>query len=247
MTTARFVVCGDSLSAGVGDPAPRAAGRPNDLYGWVYHLMAQRPGIDLVANLSQIGATARRVRRHQSPLVAQHAPDVVTCIIGVNDVMSKHFEAAAFEKDYDDVIAVLTRSAARGVVTATLHDVAAGLPIGSRRRATLRQRIAEANEVIERVSGRYSCWLFDVRIGATMGELRMLSADRLHPNSRGHKYLAAHLADVLSRHGVFPRGPAVDAPAPFSGHQRLGETALHATWLIRNVLWPRLNRRPLPG
>ncbi|NDL57074.1 SGNH/GDSL hydrolase family protein [Phytoactinopolyspora mesophila] len=242
LTITRLVVCGDSLSVGVGDPAPRGARQPGDLYGWVHHLVERQPTLELVANLARVGATASRVRRTQLPLVAQHTPDIVSCIIGVNDVMSSGFDADAFEENYDAVISGLAGIATRGVFTATLHDVAAGLPISGRRRAALRSRTAAANAVIERVGERYSTWLFDVRIGATMGELNMLSADRLHPNGRGHQYLAAHVAEVLGRHGACPPGMAATIPPPWPAHRRIAHGVRHARWLITNVLWPRWNR-----
>ncbi|WP_129663649.1 SGNH/GDSL hydrolase family protein [Phytoactinopolyspora endophytica] len=243
LTISGLVVCGDSLSAGVGDPAPRAAGRPRQLHGWVHHLVENQPGITLDANLARIGATVSHARRRQLPQAIDHAPDVVICAIGANDVLSPGFDPAAFADDYDALIAALTHAATVGVLTFTLHDVAGGLPLTRRRHATVRARTARVNEVIERVSERHSCWLLDTRTEGTPVQLGMLSVDRLHPNPRGHRYLASRVAESLSLNGVCPPGEAAVPPPPDPVLRRARHGYAHATWLARHVVWPRARRR----
>jgi lysophospholipase L1-like esterase len=78
--TMSLVAVGDSVTEGVGDP-----GR-DGLQGWVHHL-ADEAGLQLVANLARAGARVADVRRHQLERAVAAEPDVVTCAIGVNDVL----------------------------------------------------------------------------------------------------------------------------------------------------------------
>ncbi|WP_166356333.1 SGNH/GDSL hydrolase family protein [Phytoactinopolyspora limicola] len=243
MTMCRVVACGDSLTVGVGDPVPRSPSYPLGLRGWVTQLVESHPGIELVANLAQIGATARRVRYRQLPDVADHQPDVVTCAIGINDALSKTFDAGQFGDNYEAVIAELTRITTRRVVTVRLHDVAAGLPIREHRRAALRARLAAANDVIDQVSRKYGCWLVEVPVDRPLVKTRMLSADRLHPNGRGHRYLAARSAEVLATNGVGQAGAPATIPAPEPWLRRRRDDIRHLGWLGRHVLWPQVNQR----
>jgi lysophospholipase L1-like esterase len=231
-TTARLVAVGDSVSEGVGDP-----GR-DGLRGWIHYMAAESAGLTLVANLARSGATVSGLRRHQLDRAVALAPDVVTCTIGVNDVIAPRFDVESFERDYDHVIGTLTEAAGMGVLTMTLHDIAAGLPLPRGKRAELRRRVAQANDVIERVSERYDTWVIDARVATPMGTAGMLSVDRLHPNRRGHRYIAAFALDVLRAHGVAPAGPRAVIPEADSLVQRIVAEARHVLWIGRYIVVP---------
>jgi hypothetical protein len=161
----------------------------------------------------------------------------------VNDVLARRFDAEAFERDYDHVIGVLAGAAGRGVLTMTLHDVAAGLPVPRAARVSLRRRIARANVVIERVSERHGAWVLDARLASPMGPLGMLSIDRLHPNRRGHRYMAASALDVLREHGAAPDGPAAVVPPADPVARRIAAEARHLWWLGRHLVVPAVRGR----
>lgn len=219
MNMTRVVALGDSLSEGIGDP-----GR-----GWIHYLTAD-PQLTLVANLSRAGSTVSAVLRHQVDRVAAHAPDLVTCVIGVNDVLTRGFDLAAFERDYTHLISALS---AYNVLTVTLHDVASGLPLPRAKRTALRDRTAAANEVVERVSAQHGAWMLDSRGASPLKG--MLSLDRLHPNARGHRYIAAHALDVLRAHGVAAAGPTATVPPADPVVDRITTSARHLMWLGRHL------------
>jgi lysophospholipase L1-like esterase len=224
----RLVAVGDSLSEGVGDPVR------DGLQGWVHHL-ADEAGFQLVANLARAGARVADVRRHQLERAVAAAPDVVTCAIGVNDVLRPGFDEAGFATDYDHVIGVLTAAATRGVLTTTLHDFAAGLPLPAGVRARLRDRTAQANAVIEEVARRHGAWVLDSRTAPALRSAGMLAIDLLHPNRRGHRFLASSAADVLRENGVLASATRTAVPDADPLPVRLAATGRHLLWVARHV------------
>ncbi len=241
MTRVTLVAVGDSLTEGVGDP------RWGGLHGWIYYLTSDSDAaapLTLVANLARSGATVARLRRRQLDRAAASAPDIITCAIGVNDVLSRRFNPAAFEQDYDHVLGALTEAAVRGVLTMTLHDIAAGLPLPRKARVALRSRIAQANTVIERVSEKHGGWVVDARVATPMNRAGMLSLDRLHPNRRGHRYIAACALDVLRAHrAIADGGTSAQIPPADPAVRRLVAETGHLLWLGRHITLPTIQPR----
>ncbi|MFE5668758.1 SGNH/GDSL hydrolase family protein [Streptomyces niveus] len=238
MRAGSLVAVGDSVSEGVGDPY-----RGGALRGWIHYLTAEpvgRPGLELVANLARSGATVAALRRDQLDRAVALAPAYITCVIGVNDVIPGRFDVARFEDDYAHVVAALSGAAGVGVLTMTLHDVGAALPLPRARRARLRRRIAEANEVIERVSRRNGAWLIDARVAVRPDGAGIVCVDRLHPNRRGHRYLAALAGDLLRAGGAAP-GAATALPDADPLRDRITSGARHALWVGGHLV------RPLAG
>ncbi|MFC9749975.1 SGNH/GDSL hydrolase family protein [Streptomyces niveus] len=238
MRAGSLVAVGDSVSEGVGDPY-----RGGALRGWIHYLTAEpvgRPGFELVANLARSGATVAALRRDQLDRAVALAPAYITCVIGVNDVIAGRFDVARFEDDYAHVVAALSGAAGVGVLTMTLHDVGAALPLPPARRARLRRRIAEANEVIERVSRRNGAWLIDARLAVRPDAAGIVCVDRLHPNRRGHRYLAALAGDLLRAGGAAP-GAATALPDADPLRDRITSGARHTLWVGGHLV------RPLAG
>ena len=74
----RYVALGDSYTIGT---AIDAAGR------WPNQLAARLPTLDLVANLGVNGFTSRDVIERELPQLDRLRPDVLSVLIGVNDVV----------------------------------------------------------------------------------------------------------------------------------------------------------------
>jgi hypothetical protein len=129
----------------------------------------------------------------------------------------------------------------------TLHDVAAGLPLPRDKLVALRRRIEQANMVIERVSERYGTWVIDARAATPMKKAGMLSIDRLHPNRRGHRYMAAFALDVLREHGVAPDGPRAVMPPADPMARRIAAEARHLLWLGRHIALPVVKAKLRPA
>ncbi|WP_016908892.1 GDSL-type esterase/lipase family protein [Streptomyces xiaopingdaonensis] len=183
--------------------------------------------------LARTGARAAHVRREQLATAVALAPAVATCVVGVNDVLDRRFDVARFAVEYEALVGGLREAAHVGVLAMTLHDLSEGLPLTRRARTSLRSRTAAANKVIEEVAAAHGAWLLEAREAVAFRGAGMLSVDRLHPNRRGHRYLAACAAEVLRgegrvRHTVGP--PAAD---PLG--RRLRATGGHLRWLARHL------------
>ncbi|PRZ43128.1 lysophospholipase L1-like esterase [Antricoccus suffuscus] len=235
MTPVNVVALGDSVSEGVGDPGK---GR---LLGWIHHLTTDpeiATGLNLPTNFALTGAKICDVRRDQLPQARAMDADLYICVIGVNDVMSSSFRRSRFEADYDYVIDALMNVARRGVLTMTLHDVVGGIPLPASKLACHRDRAEQANRVIERVSAKYGAWLLEARDALPMRGSGMLSIDRLHPNRRGHRYLASMAAAELHAHGVVPQPPKLTVPPAQPLRARSLGAARHGLWLGRHLTAP---------
>jgi hypothetical protein len=79
----RFAALGDSITVGMGDPAP---GR-----GWAALLASTLPQPEL-HNLATLGALAADVERAQLPAATALRPDVASVVVGINDTLRGDFD-----------------------------------------------------------------------------------------------------------------------------------------------------------
>jgi lysophospholipase L1-like esterase len=227
MTT--FAALGDSITLGVGDPAPGGGWR-----GWAAFLAHGLPGGHLV-NLAANGARAADVERAQLPRALELRPDVASVIVGTNDILRAGFDAAAIQAALAHVTGSLTAAGAV-VLTMRLPDpgMMLGLPPALGR--PLARRLQVINEAMDEVAGRFGTLHFDVAAEAVTYERRMWSADRLHPSERGHRYIAGCFHDRLAAHGqlVGPR-PAAEptSPAPTRYDTAAWMATKGTAWVLR--------------
>ncbi|MBO0818825.1 MAG: SGNH/GDSL hydrolase family protein, partial [Actinobacteria bacterium] len=173
MTT--FAALGDSITLGVGDPAPGGGWR-----GWAAFLAQGLPAGRLV-NLAANGAKAADVERTQLPRALELRPDVASVIVGINDILRAGFDAAAIQAALAHVAGSLSAAGAV-VLTMRLPDpgVMLGLPASLAR--PLARRVQVINEAMDEVAERFDTLHFDVTAEAAAYDRRMWSVDRLHPS-----------------------------------------------------------------
>jgi lysophospholipase L1-like esterase len=85
MTT--FVALGDSITVGMGDPAPEGGG----WRGWAA-LLAASLHQPVIHNLATLGALAVDVERTQLPAATELKPDVASVVVGINDTLRGNFD-----------------------------------------------------------------------------------------------------------------------------------------------------------
>ena len=170
----RWIVFGDSMSQGIGTASFDA--------GWVNQLHAQlrEEGFDLpVANLSASGARVEDVLTQQIPAWqslppapdGQAAPDLITVLIGSNDLMSKPHRLALPER-----FAELLRLLPHGAVIATMPQP--------------RAAAQAVNEALRQAAGRNEITLVDMRASGPSSWRGRLAADHFHPNELGYEGIA---------------------------------------------------------
>ena len=82
----RIVTLGDSITLGMGDPAPGGGWR-----GWACLLAAGLPKPEL-HNLAANGAQAKHVERDQLPNALLLRPHVASVVVGINDTLRAGFD-----------------------------------------------------------------------------------------------------------------------------------------------------------
>ena len=82
----RFAALGDSITVGMGDPAPAGGWR-----GWAALLAGTLPQPEL-HNLATLGARAADVERTQLPAATALRPDVASVVVGINDTLRGDFD-----------------------------------------------------------------------------------------------------------------------------------------------------------
>lgn len=227
MTT--FAALGDSITLGVGDPAPGGGWR-----GWAAFLAQSLPGGQLV-NLAANGARAADVERTQLPRALELRPDVASVVVGVNDTLRAGFDAAAIQAALAHVTGSLSASGAV-VLTMRLPDPGTMLGLPAALGRPLGRRLQVINETMDELAERFGTLHFDAAADLAACDRRMWSADRLHPSERGHRYIAGRFHDQLAARGhVLGPRPSGEPTSP--PPTRLDTAAWMATkgtgWVLR--------------
>jgi lysophospholipase L1-like esterase len=228
----RYVALGDSLSEGLGAPAPGGATR-----GWALlladRLREDRPGLEFT-NLAVRGYMVRHVLRRQLTPALELQPDLVSIFVGGNDCLfSAAFATEQFAGDLDRLVAPFAERGST-VVMSTLPDLTACSPIPPPYRSKLRQRLVKANAVIEQVSRSHGTVLLDAWSDPRTRQHGMWSIDRIHPSADGHRLIAASVASLLG----LPADPA-DTRQPAGSPLAVARRHVaEARWLLQHGLRP---------
>jgi lysophospholipase L1-like esterase len=228
MTT--FVALGDSITVGMGDPAPDGDG----WRGWTA-LLAASLHQPVVHNLATLGALAADVERLQLPTATVLRPDVASVVVGINDTLRGNFDPQHTGPAVARTVAALQAAGAQ-VLTMRLPDPGQmfGLPKSLAR--PLARRVRAVNEAVDEVAQRYGTLHLDPACDPAIYERRYWSVDRLHPNERGHRLIACQFHALLGSAG-YPVGPGPDPEPSTPPPSRMAEIRWMATkgtmWLAR--------------
>jgi lysophospholipase L1-like esterase len=226
----RFAALGDSITVGMGDPAPGGGWR-----GWATLLAGTLPHPEL-HNLATLGALAPDVERAQLPAALALRPDVASVVVGINDTLRGDFDPERTGTCIGRAVAAL-RGAGAEVLTMRLPDPGQmfGLPGALAR--PLARRMRSVNAVVDEVARRYGTVHLDTARDPATYERRYWSVDRLHPNERGHRLIACRFHALLATAEFPVAGPGPDPEPSSPPPTRLAEVGWMATkgtaWLVR--------------
>ncbi len=224
-----FAALGDSITVGMGDPAPGGGWR-----GWAALLAETLHQPDL-HNLATLGALAVDVERDQLPAAVRLKPDVASVIVGINDTLRGDFDPGRTGASVGRTVAAL-RAGGAEVLTMRLPDPGQmfGLPGALAR--PLARRMRAVNTAVDEVALRYRTVHLDAARDPATYERRYWSVDRLHPNERGHRLTACRFHGLLAASG-YPLGDGPDPEPSSRPPTRLAEFGWMATkgtaWLFR--------------
>jgi len=183
----RYVALGDSLTEGLCDPAPDGA-----LRGWADRLallLAARGGLHY-ANLAVRSRRVRDVWGEQLTRARELRPDLVSILIGANDLVKSHADVAALAAQLEQVVRTLRED---GV------DVLLVTPFLPNRRAArlFTGRFAEFSSRLAAIAQRTGAMLLDTDLHPVLSSRPNWGEDLVHLSSRGHRFLAYQAGEML--------------------------------------------------
>ncbi|GAA3677196.1 hypothetical protein GCM10022420_068040 [Streptomyces iranensis] len=211
----RFAALGDSLTEGLGDPAPGGGWR-----GWAA-LLAAAAGphpdepVEFV-NLSRSGALAADVADEQLPAARRTRPHLVSVVVGGNDTLRDSFDIHRVAEALDRTIGAL-RAEGAVVLTACLPDPGRMLGLPSALARPLGRRMRAVNTVVHALSQRHEAVHVELSDHTWVADRRAWSVDRLHPSELGHRLLAREFHSALRARSIATGAPPsleLDGPAP---------------------------------
>jgi lysophospholipase L1-like esterase len=186
----RYVALGDSTTEGMDDPRPDGTYR-----GWADRLAERlaEANPDLrYANLAVRGRRISQVREEQLGPALALRPDFATVVAGINDLLRRHFDAAATAGHLEAMLTDL-RAGGATVLTFTLPDLASVMPLAR----VVRPRLSAYNEAIRDIGQRTGAIVVDIAAAPVSCDPRLWSVDRLHASALGHERITGALCHAL--------------------------------------------------
>lgn len=187
----RFVVVGDSMAEGIGDPVPGY-----EHLGWADRVAATL-GTDYL-NLGQRNLLAAEVRETQLERALAFAPDLAAVVCGGNDLMRPDHDPVAVERHVDAIVAAL-RGVGSDVIMFAPFDMSQSELLPADRKQGWRSLIERMGALAETVARRHGAILVDFRSHPAGSEPSIYSGDRIHLNARGHAICAAQTLRALEQ------------------------------------------------
>lgn len=189
----RYVALGDSYT--IGTAVPPADRFPDQLVGATPEL-----GLELVANLGVNGYTTADLIRDELPALVGAAPELVTLLIGVNDVV-QGIPTVTYESNVAEILDALQARLPRDrIVTISIPDYTvtpAGAEYGDP--GDQHDGIVAANAVMARLAGERGLAfidIFDLSLRAA-ADRRLVADDGLHPSGAQYALWVERIVPVV--------------------------------------------------
>jgi lysophospholipase L1-like esterase len=192
-----FVVLGDSVAEGLGDPVPGYCDLP-----WCDRIAAELRIHHPELRYSNLGARnlkTHRVRATQLAPALALAPDLAMVCAGGNDALMATYRPDDVDADLTAMIEELQRAGA-DVMTVGLFDLSKCPAVPEQFRESLSARTRELAERTARLAARLGTLHVDLSRHPAVDDPGMFSADGLHGNLRSH---AISAAEAVRRLGVY--------------------------------------------
>ncbi len=201
-----YVALGDSLTAGRDDHGPGGA-----RIGWARRLagiLTARTAVPCaLTNLAFDGASVAVVLEHQLPSVARirpNYPDLVSVTVGMNDIREPAFSEERFAAELGWLLDGLNATGAT-VLTCTLPDIAAIMPLPTDLVEVARWRMRRASDIIREQAASRGAVCLDAWAIPGAADPELFGPDRIHPNASGHQLMADAFAALLLPGGAADR------------------------------------------
>ncbi|MGA8113011.1 MAG: SGNH/GDSL hydrolase family protein [Actinocatenispora sp.] len=184
----RFVVLGDSVAEGLGDPVPGYTP-----LSWADRMAAEltvvRPDLAYL-NLGRRETTAAQIRATQLAPALEFGPDLALVCCGGNDAISPFFKADAVREDLTAIVSGL-RGVGAEVLTLGYYDLHNCPAIRPMLRAGVSRRMRTLAGLTAQLAATRGAIHVDLTEHPSSAESNLYSADGLHGNGRSHAIAAA--------------------------------------------------------
>lgn len=189
----RYVALGDSLTEGLCDTSRMPAGKYRGWADRLAQLLASEGTGREPFRYANLAVRSRRMRdltSEQLPAAVALRPDLVSILMGANDLVAGRADVAALAAELESAVRVLR---------ATGADVLLVTPFLPRRRAArlFAWRFAHFASELRRIAETTGAILLDLEALPAIGDLDLWADDKVHLRSRGHRFLAYRAADAL--------------------------------------------------
>lgn len=188
----RFVALGDSLTEGLCDQSRMPSG---EYRGWADRLAELLAGTTeegpfRYANLAVRSRRVRHLIDEQVPAALDLTPDLVSILIGANDLVGPHPVIPAIVAEVESAVRAVRRTGADVLLVTTFlpHRAAARL---------FARRFSAYNVELRRIASEQGAILLDLEAVAELGELPLWADDLVHLRSAGHRLVAYRAAEAL--------------------------------------------------
>ena len=194
----RYVALGDSLTEGLSDGSRQANGHYRGWADRLAELLAhsgERRNPLLYANLAVRSRRIADVVDHQLPRALELGADLVSVLVGANDLVRLDAQPEKLAERLGEGIARLRESGA---------DVLVVTAFAPHRRylRPLHERLARFNTVLTEYAMQTDCLVLDFAHDEACAEARTWGEDRVHLSSQGHRVLSYRAAAALGVPGA---------------------------------------------
>jgi phosphatidylinositol alpha 1,6-mannosyltransferase len=238
----RYVALGDSLTEGLCDSSRMPAGQYRGWADRLAQLLAHEASGREPFRYANLAVRSRRVRHlvdEQLPQALALRPQLVSILIGANDLVGRRVDPVAVAADLEWAVRAL-RAEGTEVLLVT--------PFLPRRRPAVlfARRFVVFSSELRRIAAHTGAMLLDTDAFLdgdglpAIGDLDLWADDKVHLRPRGHRFLAYRAAEAL---GVPDAEALGDLDAALHADD---DPVLPGSWLRRDALpwvWRRLHGR----
>ncbi|MFV2062811.1 MAG: SGNH/GDSL hydrolase family protein [Chloroflexota bacterium] len=193
----RLVTLGDSFTEGTG--VERRDSWPRQLV----RAMRRDVRLRLVANLADVNKTSEYVLEDQLPQVASLRPDVVSLLIGANDIIAPGVSLDDYERNIAGILdTLLLDLAPEQIFVITTPDYTLAVRGGDfGPREEVRRAVAEANAVLTAAAEERGIMVVDISPVSDRVPLdpTLVASDQLHPSAKQYAGWVEIIAPQLER------------------------------------------------
>lgn len=190
----KYIALGDSLTAGVGTDSYQ------DSFPYLISEKLAKDGnqVELI-NFGIPGARIKDVAERELPIVILEQPDIITLLIGVNDVHG-FVSGENFKKSFTEIVDTLVFKTESKIIIINIPYLGSDNLIRWPYNLLYRARTEQFNKIIKKITAEKNLELIDLYDYAkkTASEKDYYAIDEFHPSKKGYRLWSTIINDRLN-------------------------------------------------